>query len=131
MSAFIAISFQILDAGSRIVINTLWLCHSIVGAVLASTADPGSIEFEIRMMAEADGTATFQEISRVLEDFSELNGSPAVEPRAGIDILCHMGLAFLTKKADVYRFSALIQDGKPDHVWKLPVTNQCGIVVIV
>ena len=81
------------------------------------------------MEAEADGTATLENISTVLEDFRELHGTPAVEPRQGISILCHMGLAFPTKIADVYRFPALIQDSKPENVWmKLPVTIPCGIV---
>ena len=83
---------QIVDTGSHIVINTLWLCRSLLAAVLASKADPQSIEFQIQMKAEADGTATPEEISRVLEDFRHKNRSPAVAPKAGVDILCHMGL---------------------------------------
>ena len=108
---------QIVDAGSHIVINTLWLCRSLMAPVLASKADPRSIEFQIRMRAGADGTATLDDIARVLEDFRLLNGTPAVDPKAGIHILCHMGLAFPTEKQGVYRFPALIQEHKPERVW--------------
>ena len=108
---------QIVDAGSHIVIDTLWLCRSLLAAVLASKADPRSFEFRIRMKAEDDGTATLDDITRVLDDFRLLNETPAVDPKAGINILCHMGLAFPTEKQDVYRFPALIQDSKPERAW--------------
>ena len=98
-------------------INPLWLCRSLIAPVLASKADPKSIEFRIRIDAKADGTATLEEIARALEDFRELNKTPAVDPKAGIDILCHMGLALPTEKNDVFRFPVLIQDSKPDQVW--------------
>ena len=106
--------------GSRFIINTLWLCWSLLAAVLASKADPESAEFQIRMKAGADGTATLEDIAAVLEDFRQLNGTPPVDPRAGIDILCHMGLAFPTEEENVYRFPALIQDRKPEGVWMKP-----------
>ena len=101
--------------------------------MLASRADPQSAEFQIRMKAEADGTATFEDIAVVLEDFRELYGTPAVDPEAGIDILCHMGLALPTERKDVYRFPALIQESRPETVWMktqsvLPA-EQHGIVV--
>ena len=125
---------QIVDAGSHIVINTLWLCRSLMAPVLASKADPRSIEFKIRMKAEADGTATLDDIARVLEDFRLLNGAPPVDPKAGIHILCHMGLAFPTEKQDVYHFPALIQDSKPERVWMkrqstsvAPYSNYCRL----
>ena len=105
------------NAGSHIIINTLWLCRSLLAAGMASKADPRSIEFEIHMKAEADGTATLDDITRVIEDFRLLNRTPAVDPTAGINILSHMGLAFPTEKQDVYRLLALIQDSKPERVW--------------
>jgi hypothetical protein len=108
---------EIVDVGSRFVVNTLWLCRSLLAAVLASKADPNSVEFQIRMNAHADGTATLEEIAAVLEAFRQLNRTPAVDPKAGIDILCHMGLAFPTERTNVYRFPALIQDVKPEGVW--------------
>ena len=81
------------------------------------------------MKAEPDGTVTMEEISRVLEDFRELYKTPAVEPGAGIDILCHMGLAFPTGK-NLFRFPALILESMPEHVWiKRPVTSPCGTVI--
>ena len=69
------------------------------------------------MNAKADGTATLEEIERVLEDFRQFNGTPPVDPKAGIDILQHMGLALPTEKKDVYRFPALIQESRPEQVW--------------
>ena len=115
-------SWQIVDVGSHIIIHII--IHTSVTpvfAVLASEADPQSVEFEVQMRAETDGSET----SRVLEDFRHWNQTPPVNSRAGTDILCHMGLAFPIK-TDVFRFSALIQDNKPEHVWMKPqVTGNC------
>ena len=108
---------QIVEAGSHIIINTMCLCRSLMAAVFASKADPRSVEFKIRMRAEADGTATLDDIARVLEDFNLLNETPPVDPKAGVNILCQMGLAFPTEKQGVYRFPAVIQDHKPERVW--------------
>ena len=100
--------------------------------MLASRADPQSAEFQIRMKAEADGTATLEDIAVVLEDFRELYGTPAVDPEAGIDILCHMGLALPTDRKDVYRFPALIQETKPEKVWmKTRLHHLIHTVVII
>ena len=125
---------QIINAGSHIVINTLWLCRSLMAPVFASKADPRSVEFKIRMRAGADGTATLDDIARVLEDFRLLNGTTAVDPKAGVNILCQMGLAFPTEKRGVYRFPALIQESKPEGVWMKtqstsvePYSNYCRL----
>ena len=102
---------QIVDAGSHIVINTLWLCRSLLAPVLlASKDDPRSVEFKI-----PDGTATLDDIARVLEDLWLLDRTPAVDPKAGVDILCHMGLAFLTEKQAVFQ-----------RLSKTTSQNECG-----
>jgi ankyrin repeat protein len=108
---------DIVDVGTRLVINPLWLCRSLFAAVFSSTADPASAEFSIRMNAKPDGTATLEDIATVLEDFRELMDTPAVDPDAGIDVLCEMGLALPTEIKNVYRFPALIQDEKPERIW--------------
>jgi hypothetical protein len=69
------------------------------------------------MNAGPDGTATMEDIIAVLEASRQLNQTPAVDPRVGIDILCRMGLAVPTASNDVYRFTALIQDTRPEGVW--------------
>jgi hypothetical protein len=104
---------EIVDIGNRFVIDTVWLCHSLLAATLVSKAD----QLQTRMNAGPDGTATMDNIIAALKASRLLNRTPAVDPRVGIDILCRMGLAVPIARNDVYRFPVLIQDAKPEGMW--------------
>ena len=106
-----------MDADLRLVIDTFWLCGSIMAPVMASRFSEEAAEFEIAMEANPDGTASLRDISGALDRFSELNGTPYVNASAAVDILCHMGLSLPYHVKDVFLFPALIQDAKPVTVW--------------
>ncbi|XP_065835186.1 death-associated protein kinase 1-like isoform X2 [Oscarella lobularis] len=81
---------EILVVDDTVILDLPWLCQNVVGPLLSPKS------FPIHLHSSAFGTATKEQIQRVLEDF---NRKPKWEN-------------------DTYQFPALIEEERPNDVWR-------------
>ena len=72
-SSNLVATFQVVDFGGKLVIDVVWLCLFVIGAVMA---DRESGDFHVSLQPEDDGSATKQAIGEAFRRFGKSKGVP-------------------------------------------------------
>ncbi|XP_065838541.1 death-associated protein kinase 1-like isoform X3 [Oscarella lobularis] len=108
----------IINLGRRICVRPLWLCHNVIGPLLAPP------NFPFGMPRENSGKASKEDIESALRLFKNYlkqkdNPSPfVVTADEALEVLLHLELCYpIEGKKGVYQIAALLDDATPVDAW--------------